>query len=242
MLHLIVFLLNALPLVMLFLANSGFRLTFIRDFSDVDKDVNQTPSIQINDSSNVTVEIGKNTEGGKQDTFEGYFNNMISVFDREMERSNQKASILLNRGVWTSILGIIYYLGSIISFQSLFSAKGFQQFHIYGLVSSTLLFIFIQFVGAWFLKQYRYFVDTSTYYFKLKTTIERYLLSYLALKENSTKKDEILPKMLDFLMQEIKFPETYLIKQADVNLTKETIETTFTSLNETLKSLKDIKK
>lgn len=242
MLTLLIFILNFLPLLVLFLTNSNFKLAFIRDFTDVDKDVAQSPIINIKDSKNITISASKNSDEEKYKSFETYFNSMIVIFDREMERSNQKASILLNRGVWTSILGIVYYLVSIVSFQSLFSAKGFQSFHIYGIVSSTVLFIFIQFVGAWFLKQYRYFVDTSTYYFKLKTTIERYLLSYLALKENSTNKDETLPKLLEFLMQDIKFPETYLIKQADVNLTKETIETTFAALNETLKSLKDMKK
>jgi len=101
-----------------------------------------------------------------------------------------------------------------------------------------MLFIFIEFLSAWFLKQYRHFVDTSTYLIKVKSIFDRYALTYLALKDNiHTQKDgkEHLSALLSILRDDIQWPDDYMFKTADVNFAKEFVQ----SLGEVAKNLKE---
>ena len=75
---------------------------------------------------------------------------------------------------------------------------------------------------------------------KLKTNIERYPLILLSIKEFSGKEEEkkdFFIKLIDFLAKDIKYPESYLLKNADVNLAKETFDSATSVLNETIKNL-----
>ncbi|MDH8179558.1 hypothetical protein QIG81_27635, partial [Klebsiella pneumoniae] len=69
--------------------------------------------------------------------------------------------------------GITFFITSIIVWQVLSWLTGFKEQYIYGMISCSLLFIFIEFLSAWFLKQYRHFVDTSTYHIKVKSIFDK---------------------------------------------------------------------
>ena len=92
------------------------------------------------------------------------------------------------------------------------------------MVSCSLVFIFIEFLSAWFLKQYRQYVDTSTYIIKIKSILERYMLAYLVIQD-SQKDDPDYSDVISMLKEDIKWPETYLTKNPDVSFAKECMET-----------------
>ncbi len=96
------------------------------------------------------------------------------------------------------------------------------------MISCSLLFIFIEFLSAWFLKQYRHFVDTSTYHIKVKSIFDKYMMSYLAIKslgDNNRSDETKYQAMLRVLEEEIKWPESYLLKKSEVSFAREAIET-----------------
>lgn len=162
------------------------------------------------------------------DSFENYFSEIINVLVEQAHIADKKASILLDKGTSYSKGGITFFITSIIIWQLLAGLLGFQEQYIYGIVSCSLLFIFIEFLAAWFLKQYRHFIDTSTYLIKVKSIFDKYMLSFLTIKsigDSSDSNEEKYKAMLKVLEDEIKWPETYLLKQGDISFAKEAMET-----------------
>jgi hypothetical protein len=171
--------------------------------------------------------------------FKTYFNNIISTLEKEVERSNQKASLLLSNAKHYTFFSIIGYLGIIVGSQVYFHFFGFKTHHIIGLISFTFIFIYLQFIGSWYLKQYRYFVDLSSIYIKIKTNWDRYNLIYLTLKE--FKADETIKgyeKLLDLLIKDFNFPDSYIHKNPDLGHAKEALETTTKSLINVITNLR----
>lgn len=161
------------------------------------------------------------------DSFENYFNEIRRVLLEQAYTSDKKASILLDKGTAYSKGGITFFIVSIIIWQLLSWLTEFKEQYIYGMISCSLLFVFIEFLSAWFLKQYRHFVDTSTYHIKVKSIFDKYMMSYLAIKTlggNNNDETKYLA-MLKVLEEEIKWPESYLLKKSDVSFAKEAIET-----------------
>lgn len=172
------------------------------------------------------------------DSFEDYFNEIRRVLLEQAHTSDKKASILLDKGTAYSKGGITFFISSIVAWQILAWLTGFKEQYIYGIVSCSLLFIFIEFLAAWFLKQYRHFVDTSTYHIKVKSIFDKYMMSYLAIKSlsgNEGNEESKYQAMLKVLEKEIKWPESYLLKNGDVSFAKEALET-MTQLAKAMKS------
>lgn len=159
--------------------------------------------------------------------FYSYFCTIVDYLDTQINAYNKKASILLQDGKTCIIRGVFFYVIVIIVWQILIHVFEFNSKYIYGILSTSLLFIFIEFFGAWFLKQYKQFVDTSTYLIKIKSNLQRYVLVYLALRD--AKEKEFDPSSLISLMEkEITWPDTYLLKNPDINFAKECLETAAT--------------
>lgn len=162
------------------------------------------------------------------DSFENYFNEIRKVLVEQAHIADKKASILLDKGTAYSKAGITFFITSIIAWQLLSWLTDFKEQYIYGIVSCSLLFIFIEFLAAWFLKQYRHFVDTSTYHIKVKSIFDKYMMSYLAIKSlggNNTNEEQKYQAMLKALEEDIKWPESYLLKNGDVSFAREALET-----------------
>ncbi|MES2207283.1 MAG: hypothetical protein V4525_10900 [Pseudomonadota bacterium] len=162
------------------------------------------------------------------DSFTQYFDSIRKVLEQKAAIADEKASILLDKGANYSRLGITFFIISIIGWQILTHFSGFHIQHIYGIVSCSLLFIFIEFLSAWYLKQYRQFIDTSTYLIKVKSIFDKYMLVYLATKEatslgHDAKKSSL--HLIEMLRADIKWPESYLTKNADLSFAKEALET-----------------
>lgn len=178
----------------------------------------------------------------RERNFEAYFSNLRDVLESKATVADQKASILLDKGVAYSRLGILVFVASIILWQFVAWSSGFKAQHIYGIVSCSLLFIFIEFLSAWFLKQYRHFVDTSTYLIKVKSIFDRYLLSYYVAKEfdlldGEEKEGSQMAAVLALLRDDVKWPDDYMFKNADVNFARETLQ----SVSDLLKAARESK-
>jgi hypothetical protein len=152
-------------------------------------------------------------------SFAQYFLDVKGVLQDKADTADKKASILLDRGVAYSKLGIAFYVLSILAWQVVAWWHGFQAQFIYGIGSCSLLFIFIEFLSAWFLRQYRHFVDTSTYLMKVKAIFDRYMLTFLAVGGSSSSTNNVA--LLEILSKEIKWPDSYLLRDADVSFARE---------------------
>lgn len=161
--------------------------------------------------------------------FAAYFNSVREVLERKAAVADEKASILLDKGVAYSRFGIVLFVASIALWQYLAWHGGFKVQYIYGIASCSILFVFIEFLSAWFLKQYRHFVDTSTYLIKVKSIFDRYMLSYLIANEfdaldSEEQANSQIAGVLGLLRDDIKWPDDYILKNADVSFARETLQ------------------
>lgn len=176
-----------------------------------------------------SVQAGRAQEVVHDQTFSIYFNSIREVLERKAAVADEKASILLDKGVAYSRFGILVFVASIVVWQFLSWQNGFKVQHIYGIASCSVLFIFIEFLSAWFLKQYRHFVDTSTYLIKVKSIFDRYMLSYHVANEFDMLEPEErvssqMGALLELIRDDIKWPDDYLYKNPDVSFARETLQ------------------
>jgi hypothetical protein len=142
-----------------------------------------------------------------------YYAVAVDQIVRKANTADEKASVLLTKGIRYSQLGILLYIIAILTWQIVEryyagttpSSTPLHAATILGVTSTTVLFIFIEFLAAWFLKQYRHFVDTSTYLMKVKSILDRYMLTYLLVKDrpDETKYSELLA----LLARDINWPD-----------------------------------
>lgn len=196
-----------------------------KKLSDIDDNTDRIINI-VNNNGNVNIESNKSnklTPHKASSDFSSYFTSVINYLEIKSIDSDKKASLLLDNGKRFSALGILFFIVATIAWQFYISYIGkFETQHIYGIVSTSLVFIFIEFLSAWYLRQYKSFSDTATYLTKIKSIFDKYMLIYLVSVEKGDKDFSILLKQLS---SEIKWPETYLLKNADVNFAKEALET-----------------
>ena len=188
------------------------------------------PSSQVptSDLKAVAEEIGHTALSGDEATFRSYFSSIRQLLEQKAAAADEKASILLDKGTAYSRGGIVFFIVAIVTWQVLSYVTEFRVQYIYGIASCSILFVFIEFLSAWFLKQYRHFVDTSTYLIKVKSIFDKYMLVYLASLEaigngHDTKKSTAY--LLDLLKSDISWPDSYLHKAPDVSFAREAIET-----------------
>jgi hypothetical protein len=161
-------------------------------------------------------------------TFSGYFERVVRTLEEKASDADEKASILLDKGTRYSRWGIAFYLASIVVWQVAAWFGGYRVELVYGVVSCSFLFAFIEFLSAWFLRQYRHFVDTSTYLIKVKSLFDRYLLAYLVAMESVPKaaaeQQNTVSRVIDMLSSDIKWPDTQILRRGDISFAKEAIE------------------
>ncbi|WP_454666656.1 hypothetical protein [Acinetobacter calcoaceticus] len=216
-----IFIYVGIPILYLLSIELFYAFKSTKNLSDIDqsRETNQN-------QSNFQLERNREerlTTNDNLDSFKLYFLKILNTLEEKSIDSDKKASILLDNGKLYFITGITYFIIAIIFWQIYISYIGeFKTNHIYGIISTSLVFIFIQFISAWYLRQYKSFSDTSTYLTKIKSIFDKYMLIYLVSVEKGDKDFSIL---LEQLSSEIKWPETYLLKNADVNFAKEALET-----------------
>lgn len=161
------------------------------------------------------------TEFYEFSSVEHYIHGITKSLDRHIELSEKKASKLLDTGTMYLRRGIYFYVASIFVWQVVAHVWGVDKQLIFGVVSCSLTFLVVEFLAAWFLKQYRSFIDSSIQFMRVKSVFDRYLLSYYAVKEFSSDESEGLAEskaqVLKVLAEEIKWPEALNAKAGDVN-------------------------
>lgn len=161
------------------------------------------------------------TEFYELSSVEHYIHGITKSLDRHIELSEKKASKLLDTGTMYLRRGIYFYVASIFVWQIVAHVWGVDKQLIFGVVSCSLTFLVVEFLAAWFLKQYRSFIDSSIQFMRVKSVFDRYLLSYYAVKEFSNEESEGLAEskaqVLKVLAEEIKWPEALNSKAGDMN-------------------------
>ncbi|WP_227555650.1 hypothetical protein [Acinetobacter courvalinii] len=211
-----------------------------KKLSDIDDESKSRIINIVNNTGSITVESSKSAQLTPQiasNNFSTYFVNIVNNLENKSIDSDKKASLLLDNGKSYSVIGIGYFILATIFWQAYIIHIGeFKNHHIYGIVSTSLVFIFIEFISAWYLRQYKSFSDTSTYLTKIKSIFDKYMLIYLVSVEKGDKDFSIL---LEQLSSEIKWPETYLLKNADISFAKDALETMTTMAQAFKKEVKN---
>ncbi|MEI8616108.1 hypothetical protein P4S54_21595 [Shewanella sp. PP-He15 brown] len=208
--------------------SSDMQLRILKDIKSLKNQANSLTSEKIEELLLKASEKKAKEDSALFESFENYFNDIRSVLIEQAHTADKKASILLDKGTSYSRWGIMFFIVAIVAWQVLAWITGFKEQYIYGIISCSLLFVFIEFLSAWFLKQYRHFVDTSTYHIKVKSIFDKYMMSFLAIKTlggDSENQESKYHAMLKILEDDIKWPETYLLKNGDVSFAKEALET-----------------
>ena len=183
------------------------------------KEINKSESKKFGlpfSESKITVDL--------QRPFASHFNNITSDLLDKAGRADQKASMLLDKGVLYARFGIGFYVVTILAWQILAWVSGFKIQFIYGVASCSLLFVFIEFFSAWFLRQYRQFVDTSTYLTKVKSMFDKYMLLYYLANDadaHGERNQQTVSALTEVLKSDINWPDSYLMKNADIGFAKD---------------------
>ena len=111
--------------------------------------------------------IRQKKDEDKFSCFSGYFDNIIFILQDKANDAEKQASLALDTGMSYAKYGVWFLIFSMIIWQILYPSFGDNPQFLYGIISCSLLFIFIEFLSAWFLKQYKSFVDTANYLIKI---------------------------------------------------------------------------
>lgn len=191
------------------------------------------PEVEIDHASPNRVLIASN-----QAAFARYVDSVVASLDSQIQLSEKKASMLLDQGTNYLRKGIYFFVASIISWQVVIAWIGFAPHMWVGIVSCSLTFFVVEFLAAWFLKQYRSYVDSSIIYLRVRSTFNKYLLKYHAVNEycNSVADEaEARRLLLEALEEEIQWPELRDMNKNDFNFMLESLNS-FTSVVDKLKS------
>ncbi|QLG94928.1 hypothetical protein HZF02_24635 [Pseudomonas yamanorum] len=192
---------------------SELRYEFLQFKATIDNDSVQTLDEAKVDENKVEVH--------EFSAIEYYIHRLIKSLDKHIETSEKKASKLLDTGALYLRRGIYFYVASIFVWQIVAHVWGVDKPLIYGVVSCSLTFLVVEFLAAWFLKQYRSFIDSSIQFMNVRSVFDRYLLSYYAIKEFSVDGSEghaeSKAQILRVLAEEIKWPEALNSKAGDMN-------------------------
>ncbi len=171
-------------------------------------------------------------------TFAEYHASIQKQLLDKADDADEKASILLTRGKGYTRLGIGLYLAAILGWQVWAHFEGaFKEQFIYGIASFSLLFIFIEFLSAWYLRQFRHFMETSTYLMKIKAIFDRYMMAYFAVQElhpGEEVEKEACIRIIDMLVSDINWPDPHSLKKPDISFAAEAM----TSMAEIAKSVR----
>lgn len=217
-------------------------------FLDIDKSFNNRATkpdvvgVKSNVTNNVVSEL-VGVGGGKEDRFpeqsigassefEYSIAEIVSYLGEHIKLAESKASKLLDKGTTYLRRGLYFYIASIVLWQIWGHFVSFDGLVIAGMVSTSIAFIIIEFLAAWFLKQYRSFVDSSMAYMRVQSYFNRYLLLYFAAKEfgaDGLGGDAAKERLLKMLSQEIKWPELKDVNANDFNYMVEAMGAMHTS-------------
>lgn len=156
--------------------------------------------------------------------FEDYVSKVVYALDARINLSENKAKELLSSGKAYLFWGIACYAVAIVLWQIAEHIWGYSHFLLFGMISTSVTFVVVEFLAAWFLKQYRSYVDSSIVYLSVRSAFNRYLLTYYAVNQFGSN-PEALKVMVDLLSEEIKWPAHKDVASNDFNYMMESMGT-----------------
>ncbi len=187
---------------------------------------------------NVEIGIGRNLETA----FELHTYHVVDGLNKHISLTEEKGSNLLDRGLLFLFGGILFYILAIIGWQAWAKYGEPNERVMYiGMFASSVVFLVCEFLAAWFLKQYRHYVDASLACLRVKSVYDRYLLSYYAVKEMGMESDEVpekLSRILEVLKEDVMWPAHKDNVSNDFNYMLQSVSAAHSSLDK-LKSLFD---
>jgi hypothetical protein len=166
----------------------------------------------------------------EKDSFINFCNQNINQVNTLINSQNYKAKEQLRYGLLISILGILAYLGyGTFLFVIYFNENEFRNHHVFLFSTLSVVFFFMQFLGGWYLKQFRNTTNYSNSLFDKKEKYNQLLLGRIAIKEEANNKNLAKIKLIFELLSSTKI-DNAIIEQNDKNenFAKEVID----SLNE----------
>ncbi|XVO86702.1 hypothetical protein ACQ9Y2_23665 [Pseudomonas palleroniana] len=160
--------------------------------------------------------------------FVEHMNSIIESLDFQIDYAEEKASLLLESGRRFLKWGIWLYVASIVIWQIYLWYIKFEVNAgvVAGMVSCSVLFLIIEFLGAWFLKQYRHYGDSAFAYMKVRSSYNKYMLAYCAIVEFSGADDDSKAKedILKVLSAAEQWPELKEINSNDFNYMLQSVD------------------
>ncbi|KTC36557.1 hypothetical protein AO260_15165 [Pseudomonas sp. ABAC21] len=170
--------------------------------------------------------------------FELYCSSILKSLSAYATASENTATKLLDKGVGFMAGGLIFYVLAIVIWQVFANLTHPDPNVMYvGMAACSMTFVVVEFLAAWFFKQYRYYVEVSMACLRVRSGYDRYLLGYYALREFKGESDQALrDQMTAILKEDVKWP-TYKAGVAnDFNYMIESMSTAHT----TLEKMKDL--
>lgn len=151
---------------------------------------------------------------------------VVESLDYQIDYAEAKASRLLEVGLRFVKGGILLYVISIIVWQGyLYYINFFMGVGVVlGMVSTTAIFLIMEFLGAWYLKQYRHYGDSAFSYMKVRSSYNKYMLAYCAIVEFSDDKSKSKEDILRVLAEKDNWPELKDVNSNDFNYMVQSIE------------------
>lgn len=143
-----------------------------------------------------------------QEAFPAYVSSILKSLSAYATSSEVTATKLLDKGVAFMAGGLIFYVVAIVIWQ-VFANLTHPDPHVMyvGMAACSMTFIVVEFLAAWFLKQYRYYVEVSLSCLRVRSVYDRYLLGYYALREFNEEGDEkSRNQLVDILKEDVNWP------------------------------------
>lgn len=153
-------------------------------YSSLDKFFSQIEKpVPANDEVSAKVEKSRKAISGHD--FVEHMRSIIESLDYQIDYAEEKASRLLEVGRSFVKVGIWLYIFNIFVWQAYLYFIDFALTPgvVLGMVSSTMIFLIMEFLGAWYLKQYRHYGDSAFSYMKVRSSYNKYMLAYCAIYE-----------------------------------------------------------
>lgn len=140
--------------------------------------------------------------------FEVHISYILKSLSAYATSSEVTATKLLDKGVAFMAGGLVFYVSAIVLWQVFANFTHPDPNVMYvGMAACSITFIVVEFLAAWFFKQYRYYVEVSLSCLRVRSVYDRYLLSYYSLREFKGEADESIRKqMAEVIKEDVNWP------------------------------------
>lgn len=170
--------------------------------------------------------------------FELFVSNVLKSLSTYATSSEVTAAKLLDKGVAFMAGGLVFYIVAVVIWQVFANLTNPDPHVMYiGMAACSMTFIVVEFLAAWFFKQYRYYVEVSLSCLRVRSVYDRYLLNYYALREFKGETDkDVRSQLVEILKEDVNWPTYKGAVANDFNYMVESMGAAHTSMEK----MKDI--